>query len=163
MGFSYDALHYHYQNPDFTALAQSIPDTFMILNHFGWPLGVGPYANQRDEILGQLKQDFVEMAKCDNMMVKLGGHSMPDNGFGWHENPKPPTSDEYATAQGDYFLYAIDYFGPERCMMESNFPVDRVSLSYAVLFNGMKKIVADFPETERRQLFHDTAARVYRL
>lgn len=163
LGFSYDAVHYYYQNNDFTRLAKSVPNTLLVLDHFGWPLGVGPYASKRKEILEKLKKDLSEMAKCDNVMAKLGGHAMPDNGFGWHEDPRPPTSDEYAAAQREYFLHAIDCFGPERCMMESNFPVDRVSLSYAVLFNGMKKIVADFPETERRQLFHDTAERVYRL
>ena len=88
---------------------------------------------------------------------------MPDNGFGWEKGARPPTSDEYAEAQKDYFLSAINCFGSDRCMMESNFPVDRVSLSYAVLLNGMKKIVAEYSESEKKQLFYGTAARVYRL
>jgi predicted TIM-barrel fold metal-dependent hydrolase len=163
MGLTYDAWHYHYQNPSFTDLAKAVPDTVLVLDHFGCPLGVGPYANQRTEILKQLKKDLREMAQCDNVMAKLGGHAMPDNGFGWDENPQPPTSDEFAEAQREYYLHTIECFGPDRCMMESNFPVDRASLSYAVLFNGMKKIVADFSEVDKRKLFFETAARVYKL
>lgn len=162
-GLTYDAWHYHYQNQAFTAMARSVPDTILVLDHFGTPLGVGPFVNQRKEIFGQLKKDLREMAKCENVVAKLGGLAMPDNGFGWEKNPRPPTSDEFAAAQGEYYLQAIECFGPARCMMESNFPVDRNSISYAVLFNGMKKIVADFTDAEKRQLFHDTASRIYRL
>ena len=163
MGLTYDAWHYHYQNPSFTDLAGAVPDTVLVLDHFGMPLGVGPYASKRKEILEQLKKDLREMAQCENVVAKLGGHAMPDNGFGWESNPKPPTSDEFAEAQREYYVHTIECFGPDRCMMESNFPVDSASLSYAVLFNGMKKIVADFSDAEKRQMFHDTAARIYRL
>jgi L-fuconolactonase len=162
-GLTYDAWHYHYQNRAFTAMARAVPGTILVLDHFGTPLGVGPYASQRKEILEQLKKDLYEMGKCENVVAKLGGHAMPDNGFGWENNSTPPTSDEFAAAQRDYYLHTIECFGPDRCMMESNFPVDRQSLSYAVLFNGMKKIVADFSDAEKKQLFHDTAARIYRL
>ncbi len=162
-GLTFDACHYHYQNQDFISLAHSVPDTILVLNHFGVPLGVGPYAQRRKEILAQMKEDLRNMSECENVVLKLGGLAMPDNGFGWENNPKPPTSDEFAKAQKEYYLHAIDCFGPNRCMMESNFPVDRNSLSYAVLFNGMKKIVADFSDMEKRKLFHDTAARIYRL
>jgi predicted TIM-barrel fold metal-dependent hydrolase len=163
MGLTYDAWHYHYQNPSFTDLAGAVPDSVLVLDHFGMPLGVGPYAGQRKEILKQLKKDLREMAQCENVVAKLGGLAMPDNGFGWESNPKPPTSDEFAEAQREYYLHTIECFGPNRCMMESNFPVDSASLSYAVLFNGMKKIVADFSDAEKQQMFHDTAARVYQL
>ena len=88
---------------------------------------------------------------------------MPDNGFGWDKHSKPPTSDEFVEAQREWYLHTIDCFGPERCMMESNFPVDRQSISYAVLYNGLKKIVADFSAAEKQQLFYNTAERVYRL
>jgi predicted TIM-barrel fold metal-dependent hydrolase len=162
-GLSYDAWHYHYQNQAFTDLARSVPETILVLDHFGTPLGVGPYAEQRNEIFVQWKKDIREMAKCENVVAKLGGLAMSDNGFGWEDNPRPPTSDEFAAAQREYYLYTIECFGPNRCMMESNFPVDRNSISYAVLFNGMKKIVADFSEAEKSQLFYGTAARIYRL
>ena len=67
---------------------------------------------------------------------------MPDNGFGWHAADRPPTSDEFVAAQGRYYRHTIECFGPDRCMFESNFPVDRMSISYRVLWNGLKKIAA---------------------
>jgi L-fuconolactonase len=163
MGLTYDTWHYHYQNRDFLELARACPDTTMILDHFGTPLGVGPYAAQREKIFEQWKEDIAAIAECPNVVAKLGGMAMPDNGFGWHERAAPPTSNEFAEAQRRYYLHTIDCFGPDRCMMESNFPVDRYSISYPVLYNGLKKVVAGFSDAEKRALFHDTAARVYRV
>ncbi len=163
MGLTYDTWHYHYQNRAFLELAQACPDNTMILDHFGTPLGVGPYAAQRDEIFAAWKEDIAEIARCENVVAKIGGLAMPDNGFGWHERDRPPSSDEFAEAQRPYYLHTIECFGPERCMMESNFPVDRLSISYQVLYNGLKKIVADFSESEKDAMFYGTAARIYNL
>jgi L-fuconolactonase len=163
MGFSYDTWHYHYQNPDFAALARAVPDTTMVLDHFGTPLGVGPYADQREDIFRQWKKDIVEIAACPNVVAKLGGLAMPDNGFGWHTAPTPPGSMEFADAQRRYYLHTIEAFGPERCMFESNFPVDRLSISYPVLWNGLKRIVSDFSDSEQDAMFSGTASRIYRL
>ncbi len=163
MGLTYDTWHYHHQNQDFASLARAVPGTTMILDHFGTPLGVGPYADKREEIFEQWKQDIAEIAACENVIAKLGGLAMPDNGFGWDHRDTPPTSDEFVEAQSRYYLHAIECFGPERCMFESNFPVDKWSLSYHVLYNGLKKIVKDFPEDDKYHMFYGTAARVYRL
>ena len=163
MGLTYDTWHYHYQNSDFLALARACPETTMILDHFGTPLGVGPYASRRDQIFEQWKQDIAEIATCSNVVAKLGGLAMPDNGFGWDKRATPPSSDEFCEAQRPYYLHTIECFGPDRCMMESNFPVDRWSISYQVLYNGLKKIVRDFSESEKLAMFHDTATRIYRL
>jgi len=163
MGLSFDTWHYHYQNQEFDTLAKAAEDTQMILDHFGTPLGVGPYASQRDEIFEQWKKDIAEIARNPNVVAKIGGLAMPDNGFGWHDRATPPTSDEFVTAQRDYYLHTIDCFGPDRCMFESNFPVDRFSISYPVLYNGLKKIVADFSEADKHAMFYGTAARIYKL
>jgi L-fuconolactonase len=163
LGFSFDAWHYHHQNPDFAALARAVPDTVLILDHFGTPLGVGPYAERREEIFAQWRHDIVELAGCPNVFAKLGGLAMPDNGFGWDRAARPPTSDEFVAAQGRYFQHVIEAFGPERCMFESNFPVDKRSLSYAVLYNAFKKIAAEYSPAERDAMFYGTAERVYRL
>ncbi|MCW8194268.1 amidohydrolase family protein [Proteobacteria bacterium 005FR1] len=163
LGYTYDTWHYHHQNRDFIKLAQSAPDTMIVLDHFGTPLGVGPYANEREEIYQQWKQDIAAIAKCENVFAKLGGLAMPDNGFGWNLRDTPPTSDEFVAAQRRYYLHALDCFGPERCMFESNFPVDKWSLSYHVVWNGFKKMVADFSEAEKSKLFYETAAKVYRI
>jgi predicted TIM-barrel fold metal-dependent hydrolase len=162
-GLTYDTWHYHHQNRDFLALAQAVPDTIMILDHFGTPLGVGRYAGKREEIFLQWKKDMADIARCENVIAKLGGLAMPDNGFGWDRRNKPPTSDEFVFAQKRYYLHTIECFGPSRCMFESNFPVDKRSLSYAVLWNGLKKIASGFSEAEKNALFNGTATRIYRL
>ena len=163
LGYSYDTWHFYHQNQDYLALAQAVPETTMVLDHFGTPLGAGAYAGRRDEIFEIWKKDIAAIAKCPNVVAKLGGLAMPDNGFGWDKRELPPTSDEFAGAQRKYFLHTIECFGPERCMFESNFPVDKQSISYPVLWNGLKKIVADFSEEEKHAMFYGTAARIYRV
>ena len=163
LGYTYDTWHFYHQNRDFLALAKAVPETTMILDHFGTPLGVGAYAGRQEEIFAQWRQDIAAIAECPNVVAKLGGLAMPDNGFGWDTRATPPTSDEFAAAQKRYYLHAIECFGPERCMFESNFPVDKLSISYHVMWNGMKKIAQGFSESEKHAMFYGTAARVYRL
>jgi predicted TIM-barrel fold metal-dependent hydrolase len=160
-GFTYDSWHYHHQNGEFLELARATPGTTMVLDHFGTPVGVGPYTSQREEIFAQWKKDIAEIAKCPNVVAKIGGLAMPDNGFGWHTADRPATSDEFIAQQSRYYLHAIECFSPARCMLESNFPVDRLSLSYGVLWNAYKKMTADFSASERADLFYGTAARTY--
>jgi predicted TIM-barrel fold metal-dependent hydrolase len=162
-GLTYDSWHYHHQNPDFAALARAVPGTTMVIDHFGTPLGVGPYAGQRDAIFRQWQRDVADIARCPNVVAKLGGMAMPDNGFGWDQRDRPASSDELVEAQAAWYHHMIDCFGPERCMFESNFPVDRRSLPYGTYWNAMKKIAARYSPAAQQALFHDTAARVYRL
>jgi predicted TIM-barrel fold metal-dependent hydrolase len=140
-----------------------VPETTMVLDHFGTPLGVGTYAGRRDEIFDEWAAGITELAACDNVVAKIGGLAMPDNGFGWHTADRPPTSDEFVAAQGRYYHHTIEAFGPERCMFESNFPVDRLSLSYPVLWNALKKIAARYSADERASMFEGTARRVYAI
>ncbi len=162
-GYPHDTWHFHHQNRDYLALARACPDTVMVLDHLGTPAGAGAYEGMREEIFPTWKEDIAAIAECENVVAKLGGLAMPDNGFGWDERDVPPTSDEFVEAQAPYYHHMIDCFGPERCMFESNFPVDKLSISYHVLWNGLKNIVADFSEDEKHAMFYATAARVYRL
>ena len=162
-GLVYETWHYHHQNPSFAQVARAVPGTVMVLNHLGSPISSGSSADQREEILVQWKRDMVELAACENVTMKLGGLGMPTYHFGWHLRETPATSDEVANAQRDYYLHAIDCFGPDRCMFESNFPVDKLSMSYRVYWNAMKKIAAGFSEEEKNMLFAGTASRVYGL
>ncbi|MEM8940982.1 MAG: amidohydrolase family protein [Pseudomonadota bacterium] len=162
-GMSYDTWHYHFQNEDFRLLALACPDTQLVLDHFGTPLGVGVYAQQREAIFGQWCRDIEHLSACENVALKLGGLAMPDNGFEWHQRDLPPSSDEFVDKQGAYYRHAIECFGPERCMFESNFPVDRMSVSYPVLMNAFKKIAADFSADEQDAMFASNARRIYRL
>lgn len=162
-GLSFEAWLYHPQLPEFASLARAVPDVPMILNHVGGLLGVGPYAGKRDEVFEVWKRGIAEVATCPNVVVKLGGLGMVRCGFDWHLRPAPPSSKELVQATSPYYLFCIEQFGPDRCMFESNFPVDRLSYSYGVLWNSFKRMTEGFSAAERAALFHDTAARVYRL
>jgi predicted TIM-barrel fold metal-dependent hydrolase len=163
LGLSFDAWLFHPQIPELTDLARAFPDTTIVLDHFGGPLGIGPYAGRADAVYADWKRDIDALARCPNVVAKLGGLAMPVNGFGWHKRQPPPDSQQLADAAGPYVLHAIERFGPERCMFESNFPVDKVSCSYLVLWNSFKRLATGFSPGEKAALFHDTAARVYRL
>jgi len=162
-GLSFDAWQYFTQLMELLDLARAFPDTPIIVNHTGGILGVGPYAGKRDGVLREWKRAVTELASCPNVMMKLGGLGMPRCGFGWHEQVKPPNSTELAAAMAPYHLYCIEAFGPERCMFESNFPVDKISYSYTVLWNAFKRICEGCSPRERSALFHDTAVKAYRL
>jgi predicted TIM-barrel fold metal-dependent hydrolase len=154
---------YHPQIPDVTALARTFPNTTLILNHFGGPIGVGAYWGKAQDIYAEWRTSIAELATCPNVVAKLGGINMEVNGFGWHERPRPPSSQELIDATRPYYEYTIERFGVDRCMFESNFPVDKASCSYTVLWNAFKRLTADYSASEKAKLFHDTAARVYRL
>ena len=160
---TFEAWCYHPQIPEVTALARAFPDTTIILNHFGGPIGVGAYAGKRQDVLATWRASMSELATCANVVAKLGGINMEVNGFGWHERPKPPSSQELCDATRPYYEFTIEKLGADRCMFESNFPVDMVTCSYTVLWNSFKRLTAKYSAAEKAKLFHDTAARVYRL
>jgi predicted TIM-barrel fold metal-dependent hydrolase len=133
----------------------------IVLDHLGGPLGIGPYAGRRDDVLADWRTSMAEVATCDNVVLKLGGIGMPIFGLGFHKQPGATTSAQLAGAWGDDIRWCIDRFGVDRCMFESNFPVDKASCSYLVLWNAFKRITADSSPAEKAALFHDTAARAY--
>lgn len=161
LDLTFDAWFYHEQIPEFTDLARSHPEVTCILDHFGGPLGIGPYEGKRKEVFEFWRKAVAELAELPNVHAKLGGLVMPINGFGFHKRSTPATSEELVAATRDYYLHAIDCFGVERCMFESNFPVDKRSCSYHVLWNSFKRLADGFSAREKAWLFHDTAAKVY--
>ncbi|MAK60563.1 MAG: amidohydrolase [Ponticaulis sp.] len=162
-GFTYDTWNYHHQIGQLLTVARAAPGTTIILDHFATPLGVGQYAGKRAEIFEIWKRDMNDLAQCPNVHAKLGGLAMPDNGWGYDAQDKPATSDQIVADQGDWYHYTIDLFGPDRCMFESNFPVDRASVSYHVYWNAAKKIAARYSEAEKTAMFSGTARKVYSL
>jgi L-fuconolactonase len=160
---TFEAWCYHHQIPEVTNLARAFPDTTIILDHFGGPIGIGPYAGKANEVFAQWRAHVAELATCHNVVAKLGGINMEVNGFGWHEKARPPTSQELLDATRHYYEYTLEQFGVDRCMFESNFPVDKASCSYTVLWNAFKRLTSGYSADEKAELFHDTAARVYRL
>jgi L-fuconolactonase len=143
--------------------AKAVPDLRIILNHIGGLLRTGPYANKDDEVLATWRRGIAAVAECPNVAIKLGGIGMPRTGFDWHLRQKPIGSEELAAAIGPYMTYCIEQFGPSRCMFESNFPVDKVSFSYHVMYNAFKRLSKSYTAAERAQMFHNTAVRAYRV
>lgn len=163
LGLSFESWQYHPQLPDAIDLARAFPDTTIILNHVGGVLGVGPYAGHREQIRAEWRTNIVELAKCPNVNVKLGGIGMTSFGFSFHERGVPPTSQELAAAWRQYVEPCIEAFGPNRCMFESNFPPDKQSCGYTELWNAFKRITAGASAADKSALYAGTAARVYRL
>ena len=162
-GLTFEAWCYHTQIHELTELAKAFPDTTIILDHFGGPIGVGPYAGKEDEVFAAWKAAIGPLSECPNVMAKLGGIVMEVNGFHWQDRPKPPSSQELIERTRRYYEHTIEKFGADRCMFESNFPVDKIACSYNVLWNSFKRLAANYSAFEKASLFHDTAARVYSL
>ena len=162
MGFSLEAWLFFPQLTELADFAKAVPNLTIILNHIGGLLRVGPYAN-RDDVMETWRNGIAAVAACPNVNVKLGGIGMPRTGFDWHERTKPIGSEELAESMAPLMNYCIEKFGPERSMFESNFPVDKVSYSYNVMYNAFKRMSKDYSASERAAMFHDTAARVYRV
>jgi L-fuconolactonase len=163
LGLSFDAWVYHPQLDEVAALARTFSDVTIVLNHIGAPLGVGPYAGKRDEVFQVWSQGISAVATCPNVFIKLGGAGSARSGYDWHERPVKPSSEELAQELRPYFEWCIEKCGVERCMFESNFPVEKRANSYGVLWNAFKKITQSYSPSERAALFHDTACRVYRI
>ena len=75
----------------------------------------------------------------------------------------PPSSVELADAWRPYIETCVELFGAERCLFESNFPVDKAMYSYRTLWNAFKRLAADASDDEKTALFSATAASTYRL
>ena len=162
-GLSFDAWLYHPQIAELTGLARAVPDCTFVLDHLGGPLGIGPYEGHRAEMLEGWRRDIADAATCPNVVVKLGGIGMVVYGLGYETQPAPPSSQDLADEWGGPIRYVIEHFGADRCMFESNFPVDKASCSYVTLWNSFKRIVSGASDSEKDALFRGTATRAYRL
>ena len=162
-GLTFDAWLYQTQLDDLIDLAHLFPAQAIVLNHTGGVLGVGRYSGQRQHLFAQWHRAIRELAKCPNVHMKLGGLGMRRSGFGFHGQAPSSTSAELADAWRPWLETCITEFGAERCMFESNFPVDGASCTYRVLWNTFKRIAAGASEAERNSLLHDTSVRFYRI
>jgi len=165
MGFSFDAWMYHPQVSELVDLVAEFPETPVVLDHLGGPLGIGPYRGQEDAVRETLRPSLEGLAEHENVTVKVGGIGMSVYGAGFNKLPAAPTSEQVALRWSDDVRHCIDTFGPHRCMFESNFPVDKQGCSYTVLFNAFQRIATDggYSAAERADLFAGTARRAYRL
>jgi predicted TIM-barrel fold metal-dependent hydrolase len=163
LGLHFDAWLYHTQFAELVELADDFPELRIVLDHMGGPLGIGPYAGRREQVFSDWRNNLAAVARCPNVSIKLGGLTMTSAGFGWHKRPAPPGSDELASAMRPYFDTCIQLFGPKRCMLESNFPMDRASCAYGILWNAFKRVTAHYALGERARLLRETAMDFYRL
>jgi predicted TIM-barrel fold metal-dependent hydrolase len=149
--------------PDLVDLARAFPETPIVLDHVGAPLGIGAYKGRRDEMFPDWRKNIRALADCDNVVVKLGGLAMPFPGFASYRADPPASSADLAREWKPYIDTCIDAFGPTRAMFESNFPVDSGSCTYAVLWNALKRLAQGFSADEKAAMFSGTAARIYRI
>jgi predicted TIM-barrel fold metal-dependent hydrolase len=163
LGLVFDSYAYHPQIREQVALARAVPEAVIICDHLGGLIGVGPYKGRVEEAFDVWKADLAALAACPNVVLKLGGMAMSVSGWNWHKRDSALRSEEYASHHARWFHAAIEMFGPDRCMYESNFPVDGVSISYNNLWNAFKIISDVYNDQEKDRLFFNTASRVYRL
>lgn len=163
LGLSCDVWAFHSQLHEVLDLARAFPQTSIVLDHAGGPLGVGPYAGRQAEVLAQWRAAMAELARLPNVTVKLGGLAMQISGLDFHRRPRPPSSIELAQAWKPWVENCVELFGTDRCMFESNFCVDKGMASYATVWNAFKRMASGASPDEKTQLFSGTAQRVYRL
>jgi len=163
LGLTLDAWTFHPQLPEITALARAVPEAQLIVGHCGGPLGYGRYAGHGDEVFAGWKSAVTDLARCPNVAMKLGGMMMRLAAFDYGTASAPPTSAALAALWRPWIETCIELFGPDRCLFESNFPVEKMGIGWVALWNAFKRLAAGASATEKQALFAGTARRVYRL
>lgn len=164
-GLNFDCGILSNQIVEMAELADDFPNTSFMLDHLGMTMCLGMEKNdpRRKEEFDYLRASLREAGKRPNVHCKIGGFGLPFWNFGLIERPDPIGYLELAETWAPYVEIAIEAFGPERCMMESNFPMDGRACGYVPLWNALKHIVRGYSANEKAALFHRTAKRVYRL
>ena len=159
---SYDAYLYHPQLSRLAEAARAVPETTIILNHLGAPLAVGRHADRQSEVIAAWRDGITELGECPNVAVKIGGLGMPFLGFG-RIGLATPASGQVAAACSPAVSHVLGVFGADRCLAESNFPIDRATCTYGTIWDAITKLLGDLSSDARRQVLSETAARLYRL
>lgn len=163
LGLTLDLFVYFHQLDEVERLARAHPGVTMVVNHYGTPVAIGPYAGRRDEVLTALRGGLEPLASLPNVQLKLGGLGWPGHGLGWETWTAAPGAAEVAAAWSSLTAWCIEAFGPARCMCESNYPSDRPSLPYRTIWDAQLLLTCDLSPHERAAVLHDTAVRVYGL
>jgi L-fuconolactonase len=162
-GLSFDSWLLEPQLPELIDLARAFPDTPVILDHVGTPLGLAAYQGRREQRFPIWRDSMRKLAELPHVSVKLGGLAMPFGNFPSFLQVPPASSRQLAAEWRPYIETCIELFGTQRCMFESNFPVDLGSCTYPVLWNAFKVLAQNYSAAEKTALFSGTARKVYRL
>ena len=103
------------------------------------------------------------LSRRPNVTVKIGGLLMSQGTFDFGLSDLPPTSEHLASLWKPFIERSLGIFGAERCMVGSNFPVEKAGCSYGTFWNAIKRVLADFSDTEKRLVLATTAAKFYSL
>ncbi|WP_417725187.1 amidohydrolase family protein [Salipiger sp.] len=162
-GLVFDMAVFHHQIPDVIRLADDFPDLTIVLNHIGQVAGTGMSDSRRADAFVEWRSYIADLAQRPNVICKVGGMGQPYFGFGFELQDRLPTYLELAAAWRPWTEAVIESFGVDRCMMESNYPADRRSCDFVSLWNALKHITVSMTKDEKAALYHDNAARVYRI
>jgi L-fuconolactonase len=162
-GMSFDAWILEPQLPDVIDLARAFPDTPICLDHCGTPLGSASYEGKLAERFDIWRANILELGKCENVMIKLGGLAMHNCAMPEQGQAAGIGSEELARLWQPYIETCIEAFGTKRGMFESNYPVDRWGATYPVLWNAFKRITSRASAEEKADLYAGNAARFYRV
>jgi L-fuconolactonase len=162
-GLTFDAAVFHHQLAEVARLATDFPQTIIILNHLGSVMAMDLGDAERADVFTAWRDSMRQLSLRENVMVKVGGLGLPFWDFGFMDRAEPVGYRELAQTWGPYVETAIEAFGAERCMVESNFPWDGRSCGFVPMWNALKHITRGCSADEKAALFHRTAMRVYRL
>ncbi|KWF22786.1 amidohydrolase family protein [Burkholderia pseudomultivorans] len=162
-GLVFETFVFHRQLGELAAFASALPDATIVVDGLGGPLGVGPYKGRRHEVFDEWRASIRALARHDNVHIHIGAFGAKMFGLGFHKADTPPTMDQIAAAWSPYFEVCLEAFGPARCMLTSNYPEDRSSISYRQLWNVYKRMATHLSHDERSRIFSETSAQVYDL
>ncbi|ANI80143.1 amidohydrolase family protein [Sphingobium sp. EP60837] len=149
--------------PTLTGFVDKFPNLRFVLNHMGTAVGIDMTADERVELFQSWSASLRELARRPNVYCKVGGMGMPHWGLEFELREDVVGSSVLAEAWRPYVETAIEAFGADRCMMESNFPPDSRTGGFVPIWNAYKLITRNATEDEKTALYRGTAARVYDL
>jgi predicted TIM-barrel fold metal-dependent hydrolase len=144
LGLAWDCRVKTWELEDAAGVVRAHPGIPVVLNHTGFPW------DRSDEGLELWRRGMRALAASPQCLCKLSCLCLPEGPWDYEGNRR-------------VVLEAIEIFGVERCMFASNFPVDGLRVSFKRMFEDYQRMTKDFAPAERQALFHDTAARFYRL
>ncbi len=162
LDLAFDACLLAPQLPDLIRLAHAMPHLRIVLDHCGGPIGTGAYTGQLSETFAGWSRAVGDLAQCPNVVVKLGGLGMAQTGMVLEAGTQ-----DFPAALARRWRPWVDRllatFGPERLMLQSNAPADRLGYPFAAGWAAFGHFLAPLSHDERHALCAGTATRAYGL